>query len=143
MADKFADTAPRFSPDGRWLAYSTNETGRSEIFVIAYPGPGGKWRVSTSGGYAPAWRADGKELFFRDPDGGICAVSIRAEAGGIDPGAPVKLFSFDAPNAGPTRNRWDVSADGQRFLVNSLLNGSNAAGEADVILGWDPKSRRR
>ena len=143
QTNKFSDGGPCLSPDGRWLAYSTNETGRAEVFVLAYPGPGGKWRVSTSGGYAPVWRGDGRELFYRDADGALMAVPIRAEAGGIDVGAPVKLFAFDGPNASPARNSWTVSPDGQRLLVNVLSTDRDLGGEADVILGWSAEAKRK
>ena len=61
----FNETAPRFSPDGRWLAYISDESGRFEIYVQPYPGPGGKWQISTEGGTEPVWNPNGRELFYR------------------------------------------------------------------------------
>ena len=68
----------QFSPDGRWVAYQSNESGRYEVYVQPFPGPGGKWQVSTDGGIAPRWRRDSKELFYIAPNGKLMAVPIRA-----------------------------------------------------------------
>ncbi len=141
--DRFGQTAAMLSPDGRWIAYSTNETGRAEVFVSAYPGPGGKYRVSNAGGFAPVWRGDGKELYYRDGEGGLYAVPVRAEGNGLDLGAPVRLFTFESfPNA-PARNRFDAARDGQRFVVNAAAMQANQGVEIDVILGWQPEKQRR
>ena len=69
---------PVLSPDGRFLAYTSNESGRFEVYVQSFPGPGGKWQISTAGGGEPHWRADGKELYYRAPDQKVMAVEIRA-----------------------------------------------------------------
>src|SRR5262249_21779176 len=67
----------QFSPDGRWVAYSSNESGKTEIYVAPFPGPGGNWKVSSAGGSEPRWRRDGKELFYLAPDGKLMAVDLR------------------------------------------------------------------
>ena len=103
---------PRLSPDGKWIAYQSDESGASEVYVKPLPGPGGKWKVSTSGGMSPRWRGDGRELFYATPDYKIVAVPILPGPG-FQPGPPVVLF--EKPN-----NGFDVAADGQRFLVNAL-----------------------
>jgi hypothetical protein len=129
----------RLSPDGRWLAYLSNETGRNEVYVVPHPGPGGKWQVSTAGGWAPIWRADGRELFF-ETDQGIMAAGVRPGAT-PDVGVPRLLFKTRftwGPYAG---YRWAPSRDGQRFLVNVP---SDAATESRLVvvtnwaaeLGW-------
>jgi Tol biopolymer transport system component len=138
----FNDRTAQLSPDGRWLAYTTNETGRSEVFVQAYPGPGGKWRVSTGGGGASRWRADGRELFYRTPDGVLMAVPVRAEGAGLDAGAPVALFQRPSPTALLLRNSYDVSADGQRFLVNVLMDDRARGGMINVVIDWVSETKR-
>ena len=138
----FSERAAQLSPDGRWLAYTTDETGRSEVFVQAYPGPGGKWRVSTGGGGASHWRADGRELFYRTPDGMLMAVPVRAEGDGLDVGAPVTLFQRPSPASTLLRNSYDVSPDGQRFLVNVLLEDRDRGGTINVVINWATEARR-
>ncbi len=88
----FNETHPAFSPDGRWLAYQSNESGRAEIYVQNFPGPGGRWQVSTAGGVGPAWRADGKELFYAGPDQKLMAVDIQAGET-FEAGVPRALFT--------------------------------------------------
>jgi Tol biopolymer transport system component len=105
----------RFSPDGRWLAFDSDESGRSEVYVQAFPGPGGKWQVSAAGGGIPLWRGDGKELFYLSLDNKIMAVPIET-APAFHAGTPAPLFAVH-PGGGTV---YDVSADGKRFLVNSL-----------------------
>jgi Tol biopolymer transport system component len=116
-ATPFATEAPnqsasRFSPDGHWIAFESDESGKPEVYVRPFPGPGGKWQVSTAGGGSPSWRRDGKELFYLSADNKIMAVPVR-----LDPtfqaGSPAVLFSVR-----PGSN-YDASGDGQRFLVNN------------------------
>ncbi len=105
----------RFSPDGRFLAYDSDESGRFEVYVQAFPGPGGKWQVSSAGGNIPHWRGDGKELFYLSLDNKIMAVPLETTPA-FHAGAPAPLFAVH-PGAGAV---YDVAADGKRFLVNSL-----------------------
>jgi len=137
LRTEFAERNGRFSPDGKWVAYDSNESGRYEIYVRAFspgqPGTGGKWPVSTGGGQDPRWRRDGKELFYLAPDRKLMAVEVKTGSG-FEAGIPRPLFQtpvFTAAYAG----RYAVTADGQRFLINSEAEG--AAGEpATVILNW-------
>jgi Tol biopolymer transport system component len=140
---QFTEVTPQVSPDGRWLAYATDETGRREVFVQAYPGPGGKWRVSSAGGGQPAWRADGRELFYRASDGTLMAVPIRVEGAGLDAGTPVALFNRPTVNYSPFRNSYDVSPDGQRFLVNVLIESGDRAGRVHVMIGWATEAKKK
>ena len=80
-----------FSPDGRFLAYQSNESGRKEVYVQSFPDPGGKWQVSTAGGVDPRWRADGKEIYYRAPDQKLMAVEVQA-GGDFPAGVPQPLF---------------------------------------------------
>ena len=105
----------RFSPDGRFLAYDSDESGRSEVYVLALPGPG-KWQISAAGGYVPRFRGDGRELYYLSLDNKIMAVPIESGPA-FHAGAPVALFAF-RPNL--NGNAFDVSSDGKRFLVNAL-----------------------
>src|SRR5262245_42080692 len=85
----FAESNGQFSPDGRWVAYPTNESGRFEIVVQPFPEPTGKWQVSTGGGTAPRWRADGRELYFIAPDGKLMAAPVAASGLTFQAGTPV------------------------------------------------------
>src|SRR5205823_22024 len=110
----------KISPDGRWLAYSSNETGRYEVYVQTFPIPGGKRQVSTAGGHQPTWRADGKELFFLALDSKINAVAIKGDTA-LDISPPQALFEIRLPRSIPSgigRAQYYASHDGQRFLVN-------------------------
>src|SRR5262249_55575050 len=92
----FEELNGQFSPDGRWVAYETNESGRFEIVVQQFPIPVSKWQVSTGGGTQPRWRADGKELYFIAPDGKLMAASI-AEGATFTAEAPIALFPVTLP----------------------------------------------
>jgi dipeptidyl aminopeptidase/acylaminoacyl peptidase len=142
VPSRFSCSLAQLSPDGRWLAYATNELGRTEIFVQAYPGPGGKWRISTAGGLSARWRADGRELFYSTRDGELMAVPIRVEGMGLDIGVPVALFPLNPPVTTLYRNAFDVSPDGQRFLVNTLVGDGAATGAARVVIGWAREKKR-
>ena len=82
------EVAPAFSPDGHWMAYTSDESGRPEILVRAFPGPGGKWRVSTEGGVTSAWSRNGRELVFQGTDGRILVAEYTAQGGSFNPGKP-------------------------------------------------------
>jgi len=106
----------RFSPDGRWLAYESDESGRSEVYVRPFPGPGGRWQISTAGGGQPHWRRDGKELTFLTPENKLMAVPISTTSG-FHAGPPALLFAIH-PSLNGTA--YDVTGDHQRFLVNTV-----------------------
>jgi Tol biopolymer transport system component len=110
----FDEGSPAFSPDGNWLAYVSNESGRNEVYVQPYPGPGGKWPISTDGGTEPAWSPDGKELFYRRGDQ-LLAVTVQA-AQEFSSGAARVLFEAPYEVIDGARN-YDVAADGKRFLM--------------------------
>jgi serine/threonine-protein kinase len=106
--------SPAFSPDGAWLAYVSNESGRNEVYVQPYPGPGGKWPISTDGGTEPAWSPDGKELFYRRGDQ-LVAVTVQT-APVFSSGTARVLFEAPYEIVDGTRN-YDVAVDGKRFLM--------------------------
>jgi serine/threonine protein kinase/Tol biopolymer transport system component len=126
----------RFSPDGKWVAYSSNESGKWEIYVTSFPVVRGKWQISTAGGEQPRWRGDGKELFFLSSDGKMMAAPITT-APNFDAGAPVALFQT-TPRQPVSRNDqfvYDVSRDGQRFLVLTQVKQA-ATAPISVVLNW-------
>ncbi|MSO21612.1 MAG: hypothetical protein EXQ56_14395 [Acidobacteria bacterium] len=124
-----------FSRDGRWVAYQSNATGRSEIFVRPFPGPGGQWQVSTDGGVSPRWRADGKELFFISRDSKLMAVAIEAHDATLQPGTPRELFQTRIMSAG-SRPQYDVAPDG-RFLINTEVEEADGQ-PIHLLLNWNP-----
>jgi hypothetical protein len=134
----FVEGFARFSPDGKWIAYQSNETGRSEVYVQPFPGPGARLPISTTGGAQARWRRDGKELFYIGLDNRLMAVPIRLAATGATAEAPVPLFPMRifGPVQGDTW--YMVSSDGQRFLVNTVRE--EATSPLTVILNWKPKS---
>jgi hypothetical protein len=138
----FAEEGPTFSPDGRWLAYTSGETGRPEVFVASFPAGGGKWQVSDGGGSQPRWSGDGRELFFRTGTG-IMSVRVAADGGSFKASRPEVVFEgrflgglrgvmlpgFNFPD-------YDVAADGQRFVMFQGSTEGALATEAKVVLGW-------
>jgi eukaryotic-like serine/threonine-protein kinase len=129
-------TNGQFSPDGKWVAYASNETGKWEIYVTSFPEPRGKWQVSTGGGGQPRWRSDGKELFYVSSDDKIMAVPVTAGAN-FDSGTPVALFQATAWQPVSSRDLfvYDVSRDGQRFLINTQVKQAETA-PMSVVLNW-------
>ena len=120
-----SETNPQFSPDGRWVAYTSDESGRFEIYVTPFPGPGRKWPVSTASGNFPRWRGDGKELFYLSQDGKLTAAEVNGQGAAFTVGAVRALFEARARTA-PYRGfsagyAYDVSFDGQRFLINTVV----------------------
>jgi Tol biopolymer transport system component len=110
---------PALSPDGKWLAYSSDVSGRDEVYVQPYPGPGARVQVSTGIGIAPAWRADGRELFFQAPGAPgltMMSVAITSTSTAFSSGPPRKLFEGRYGSTTPARG-WDVTADGSRFVM--------------------------
>ena len=127
----FNETDPALSPDGRWLAYVSNETDQPEVYVQPYPGPGRKSRVSIQGGRRPIWSRDGRELFYRIGDA-MMGVKVQAETS-VSLGQPQLLFRKNASLA------YDVSRDG-RFLIIERLPASPARPIA-VVLNWSSAKR--
>jgi Tol biopolymer transport system component len=131
---EFAEFRSTFSPDGRWVAFASNASGRSEIYVQAFPTPGRKWQISTEGGTEPVWSADGKTLHYFAADRRLTKVDVTIGAQ-FDAGVPVPLFTL--PLAAQTaRNRYLVSNDGRRFLVVAPM-GEGMTRPMTLVLGWD------
>jgi Tol biopolymer transport system component len=126
----------QFSPDGRWMAYASNETGSMEIYVSPFPSGNGKWQVSNAGGQEPRWRQDGKELFYLSAEGKMMAVAVKTGAS-FEYSSPVALFQTHRrqPVSSQDVFSYDVSGDGQRFLIATKVDEANAA-PLSVLLNW-------
>jgi Tol biopolymer transport system component len=149
----FREAYGAFSPDGRWVAYHSNKSGRPEIYVRPFKsaGPnagtattegGDQWPVSTGGGITPRWRPDGKELYYINPEGAMMAVPMTVTGNSLQPGAPVMLFPTRIYSGGTdTQMGWqyDVTRNG-RFLINTLLK--EAAAPITLLQNWNPGARR-
>ncbi len=131
-----------FSPDSRWIAYTTDDSGQANVFVQAFPEAGEKLQVSTAGGNAPSWRSDGKELYYLGLDSTLMAVAIDT-TGRVDVGTPQALFSTGVDNTGFNTGQsaslgqtYAVSKDGQRFLVNARTPQSGSVPPLNVVVNW-------
>jgi len=123
----------QFSPDGHWIAYMSDETGKYEVSVQPFPATGSKWQISSSTGLQPRWRPDGRELFFMAYGGTLFAVDIGIGAA-FEHGAPHPLFDMPNVAVGMQRNSYDVTADGQHFLVNAYPEST--AEPTHIIVNW-------
>ena len=135
LRTQFNESVPRFSPDGRWLAYISDESGRYEIYVQPYPGPGGKWQISTDGGTEPAWNPNGKELFYRSGDK-MMAVDVTTQPS-FTAGRPHMLFQGPYLPTPLTNPNYDVSRDGQRFLMlKPVESQASEPTQINLVLNW-------
>jgi Tol biopolymer transport system component len=140
LQSKFTRGEARISPDGRWVAYTANESGRYEVYVGAFPGPGGKWQISTTGGYMPRWRRDGSEIFYLTTSGNLMAVEVNSKGAGIEVGAVKTLFKVRTLITATGYN-YDVSPDGQRFLVAALPEIAETS-PVTVVLNWSAELKK-
>jgi serine/threonine protein kinase/Tol biopolymer transport system component len=133
--------AARFSPDGRWFAYQSNELGRPEVFVNSFL-PSAKWRISTDGGSLPRWRRDGKELFYLAADGKLMAVGIASDGFKFRPEAPRQLFQTGLTGLYPRLRSYGVSPHGDRFLI-SVAEDPSATPSIIVVSNWPAQLPKR
>ena len=136
LSGSSADIEGQFSPDGHWVAYSSNESGRWQVYVAPFPGPAKKYQISTEGGQQPRWRSDGKELFFLSADRKLMAVSLRTGSP-FEFSQPTPLFETHAhePITAEEFFTYDNSADGRRFLINVDAEQTSPR-PVDIILNW-------
>lgn len=146
---RFPEGSPKFSPDGHWMAYCSAESGKPQVYVQAYPGPGGKIQISSEGGTDPVWKRNGGELFYRNGEG-MMAVAV-ATMPTFKAGRPQELwkghYSHGMSNScgppGTTSSNYDVTADGQRFLMIKDDDQDRAISKEIVVaLGWAEELNR-
>jgi hypothetical protein len=133
LRHSFIECGARFSPSGtaeapQWVAYTSNETGRFEVYVVEFPGGERKWQVSRHGGWNPCWRADGRELFYLTPEGTLTGLPVRSEAG-PDPDHLQPLFEtgLRLNDLNVWSTQYCVSRDGERFLLNHRILAAEPA----------------
>ncbi|MBI2186927.1 MAG: serine/threonine-protein kinase [Acidobacteria bacterium] len=137
----FEEWHPQFAPDGRWIAYVSNVSGRSEIYVQPFPDATGRWQISTAGGNEVRWRGDGRELYYVAPDGTIMATPVALGASGEPPqvGMPMPLFKPDitavARSGIGNGHQYAVTLDGQRFLVITTTDQTGLS-PITVLVNW-------
>ena len=149
----FREVYGAFSPDGHWVAYHSNESGRPEVYVRAFVSPGaagtpasaapGQRQVSTAGGILPTWRPDGKELYYLNPAGAMMAVPITVTGSTAEPGVPVVLFPTRIVGGGVDAQQgrqYDVAPDG-RFLINTVLENAGTT-PITLLQNWHPEVRK-
>jgi Tol biopolymer transport system component len=157
LQTEFNEVAATFSPDGHWLAYQSNETGSYEVYVAPFPGgggappggltavkplgetgsgpQGGKWQVSQGGGVQPAWKRGGSSLFYLAPGAKLMEVSVKEKGSAVEIGGPHQLFQIPLQWVGPFDRAYTVAPNGQRFLVNTVQQGS-ASEPLTLITNW-------
>ena len=128
------------SPDGKWLAYASDESTRYEVYVQSFPAGGGKRQISTGGGNNPRWRRDGKELFYYSSDGKLMVVPVKSLES-LETGIATELFEFRAGNSVLALAPFAVSGDGQRFLINSVVDNETTA-PLTVVVNWISELKR-
>jgi len=146
---KFDEGSPKFSPDGKWVAYCSNESGRQEVYLTPYPGPGAKIQVSNDGGFDPVWRRKGGELYYRRGDS-MMVVSVVTQTK-LELAKPRVLWegkyshgvSSQCGPAGATSTNYDVTADGERFVMVQDKAGEPVAHQVNVVLGWSEELKGR
>ncbi len=133
LSTPFVEEEARFSPDGKWIAYQSDESGSEEVYVRPFPGPGGKWMVSAGGGRYPRWSSDGKRLFFIDPNRKLMQVSISAEGSALRAGRAEEVLTLDPRFQGIAR--WTLSRDASRFgFVQSVDSGPTGLATTEHVL---------
>jgi len=123
----FSERAPAFSQDGRWLAYQSNESGNNEVYVRPFPGPGGKWQISTGGGFMPKWSHNGKELFYRTGDSKVMGVTFTASSDSFRADKPQLWSPGQFTDRGANNGNFDPHPDGRRFAVLKTPGTEQAA----------------
>jgi Tol biopolymer transport system component len=131
----------QFSPDGRWLAYTSNESGRPEVYVQPFPGPGGKWQVSKDGGFAPIWASDGSTIYFATPQESVMSTSVRS-APHFTVTKLQELFTLRGGTGFVAGRSFDISPDGQRFVFAQSQEPRETT-QLNLIFDWVEAMRRR
>jgi hypothetical protein len=143
LKTSFNERQVQFSANGAWIAYTSNQSGRNEVYVQKFPASGETWRISTNGGGQPRWSRDGRELFYVDPDQKLMAVDIKMSPV-FEAGASRQLLQLRldmTQGIAGIRNQYDVSPDGQQFLVNTIV-GEPSSAVITVTLNWTTALKR-
>lgn len=141
LQTEFNEAGGILSPDGKWIAYQSDETGKNQVYVRPYPGPGGKWQISTSGGTRPHWRGDGKEIYYLSDENNLIAAEVKASGSAFAVAEvhmlfPANLFiNIDG-------NAYDVTSDGRRFLVITMVEEVTSP-PVMLISNWDSESKNK
>jgi Tol biopolymer transport system component len=135
---EFSEREPNFSPDGKWLAYCSNESGEYKVYVVPFPGPGGKWQVSPGGGCNPRWRRDGKEIFYFSQDNKVMSADLKTGGSTFEVGA---THTFFGTRPYGIFGRYDVTADGQRFIVPYQAGQPTAT--ITLVVNWDVELKKK
>ncbi len=152
LQTEFSESQGQLSPDSGWMAYTSDESGQWNVYVRAFPSGDGKRRVSMAGGAQPRWRGDGKELFYISSDGQMTAVIMKATAGAVsEPGVPTALFAArliragSAGQAGSAGNlvfQYDVTADGQRFVLVESSGSATSPQTLTAVVNWSAELKK-
>jgi hypothetical protein len=145
LVSDYSETDGAFSPDGRRVAYVSDESGEREVYVRSFPaGTAGKWTISSGGGYQPRWNANGRELFYVTSKGELMSVDVTTPGGAFSASSPRRLFSMPIYGGGSSINNryWDVTPDGQRFLVTTTGESSGTS-TVTVVLNWQEELTQR
>ncbi len=129
LAGEFNETGASFSPDGKWVSFSSNESGRDELYVVPFPGPGGKYQISAGGSQGGAFFKGGREILYGTPDNDVVSVDVKASPSGLEVGPPKKLFKV------PSATAVAITPDGERFLLAVLPQGT-AAPRVALVTNW-------
>ena len=140
LRTEFGERSGQLSPDGHWMAYVSDESGRNEVYVQPFPGPGPKSRISRDGGNWPRWRGDGKELFFVRDERALMAVDVKAGET-FAAGEPKPLFRARLKRTMAIAGSYDVTQDGQRFLVN-ITSGDETVAPITLVQNWAAALKR-
>jgi serine/threonine protein kinase len=138
LQSTFNQSSPRFSPDGHWVVYASNESGREEVYVQPFPGPGGKWMISTEGGNYPMWARSGREIFFRNEDK-MMSTPVETQPT-FKAGTPRMLFQGGSYLG---VGNYDVAPDGQHFLMIKEKEAPASYKEVSIVLHWTDEVKRR
>jgi eukaryotic-like serine/threonine-protein kinase len=145
LNSEFNETEGQFSPNGHWIAYVSDESGRAEIYIQPFPlsaSGTGKVTVSTGGGMMPRWQRDGKKLFFVTMSGDVMAVDVT-DGPSLKVGIPKRLFNAPILNINPNYFTWDVAPDGKRFLVESSVGQEKTPpSPLTVVLNWQAELKK-
>ncbi|MBI2690118.1 MAG: PD40 domain-containing protein [Acidobacteria bacterium] len=131
----FSEDSPRFSPDGHWVVYVSDESGKNEVYVTSFPAAEGKWQISTAGGAYPRWSNDGREIFYESSDGQMMAVPVLGRPGKFESSKPKRLFPHPLPG-----RHFEVGPQGDRFLMMVTAEG-HGRNELTVFLNWQSALR--